>query len=140
MKCSSWKIILMKEKPLQNNNQLHVPTISNMTDQELLQIAINAAISGSAKILEIYRYDFEVELKEDKSPLTLADRFAHEAISNCLKSTGLPVLSEEGRNIPYEMRKDWDRFWMVDPLDGTKEFVKRNGEFTVNIALISKRN
>jgi 3'(2'), 5'-bisphosphate nucleotidase len=110
-----------------------------MNNHELLQTAITAAISGSAKILEIYRQDFDVEFKEDKSPLTLADRLAHEAISDCLKSTGLPVLSEEGRNIPYEVRKDWSRFWMVDPLDGTKEFVKRNGEFTVNIALISEQ-
>lgn len=110
-----------------------------MDNQDLLQTAITAAISGSAKILEIYQSDFEVELKKDKSPLTLADRLAHEAIYNCLTSTGLPVLSEEGRNIPYEVRKDWDRFWMVDPLDGTKEFIKRNGEFTVNIALISQR-
>jgi 3'(2'), 5'-bisphosphate nucleotidase len=110
-----------------------------MDNEELLQTAITAAISGSVKILEIYRQDFSVEFKEDKSPLTLADRLAHEAIYNCLTSTGLPVLSEEGRNIPYEVRKDWDRFWMVDPLDGTKEFIKRNGEFTVNIALISQR-
>lgn len=108
-----------------------------MNDQQLLVTAIAAAISGSAKILDIYWQDFEVEFKEDKSPLTLADRLAHDAICKVLKSTGLPVLSEEGKNIPYEVRKEWDRFWMVDPLDGTKEFVKRNGEFTVNIALIS---
>lgn len=129
----------MKEKPLQRNDQLQISPLYKMNDQELLQTAIAAAISGSAKILEVYRQDFDVEFKEDKSPLTLADRLAHEAIYNQLKSTGLPVLSEEGRNIPYQIRKDWDRFWMVDPLDGTKEFVKRNGEFTVNIALISKR-
>jgi 3'(2'), 5'-bisphosphate nucleotidase len=110
-----------------------------MTDQELLQIAITAAISGSAKILEIYSKDFMVEYKEDKSPLTLADRLAHEAIDDQLKLTRLPVLGEEGRNIPYYVRKDWSRFWMVDPLDGTKEFVKRNGEFTVNIALINNQ-
>lgn len=110
-----------------------------MTDQQLLQTAITAAISGSKKILEIYGKDFDVEFKKDNSPLTLADRLAHETINSQLKQTGLPVLSEEGRHIPYELRKDWERFWMVDPLDGTKEFVKRNGEFTVNIALISRQ-
>jgi len=110
-----------------------------MNDQELLQAAICAAISGSSEILDIYGQEFEVEFKVDKSPLTLADQYAHEAICNALKATGLPILSEEGKNIPYEVRKDWERFWLVDPLDGTKEFVKRNGEFTVNIALISNR-
>lgn len=110
-----------------------------MNDKELLQTAITAAISGSEQILDIYRQDFDVEFKEDKSPLTLADRNAHDAICKVLKVTGLPVLSEEGKNIPYEVRKEWDRFWMVDPLDGTKEFIKRNDEFTVNIALISKQ-
>jgi 3'(2'), 5'-bisphosphate nucleotidase len=110
-----------------------------MTEQELLNTAISAAISGSSKILEIYGHAFEVEFKADNSPLTQADQLAHEAIYNCLSSTGLPVLSEEGSKIPYEVRKDWESFWMVDPLDGTKEFVKRNGEFTVNIALISRQ-
>ena len=107
-----------------------------MGDQELLQSAIDAAISGGAEILEVYSQNFDVAFKEDKSPLTLADRRAHEAICNTLKATGLPILSEEGKNIPYESRKDWKKFWLVDPLDGTKEFVKRNGEFTVNVALI----
>lgn len=107
-----------------------------MNEQELLHFAIKASISGGAEILEVYRDKFEVEFKEDKSPLTLADRRAHEAILKALVASGLPVLSEEGKNIPYEVRKDWKAFWMVDPLDGTKEFIKRNGEFTVNIALI----
>jgi 3'(2'), 5'-bisphosphate nucleotidase len=110
-----------------------------MNDRELLQTAITAAISGSRQILDIYRQDFDVAFKEDKSPLTQADRNAHDAICNVLKVTGLPVLSEEGKKIPYEVRKEWDRFWMVDPLDGTKEFIKRNDEFTVNIALISNQ-
>jgi 3'(2'), 5'-bisphosphate nucleotidase len=108
-----------------------------MNELELLQTAITAAISGSEQILEIYRQEFNVEYKEDKSPLTLADRNAHIAICDVLKVTGLPALSEEGKSIPYEVREKWDRFWMVDPLDGTKEFIKRNDEFTVNIALIS---
>jgi 3'(2'), 5'-bisphosphate nucleotidase len=109
-----------------------------MNDGELLKTAITASIKAGEEILDVYGDSFEVEFKEDKSPLTLADRRAHEAICNILKATGLPVLSEEGKNIPYEERKDWKRFWMVDPLDGTREFVKRNGEFTVNIALIDE--
>jgi len=107
-----------------------------MNEQELLKSAIAAAISGGTEILDIYAQEFDVEFKEDKSPLTLADRNAHEAICKVLNATRLPILSEEGGNFPYEVRKDWKRFWLVDPLDGTKEFVNRNGEFTVNIALV----
>src|SRR5690606_26552301 len=88
-------------------------------------------------IMEIYgSADFEVDYKKDDSPLTKADRAGHELIVHHLQDSGLPVLSEEGRDIPYAERKSWEYFWMVDPLDGTKEFIKRNGEFTVNIALI----
>ena len=102
-----------------------------------LQIAIQASLQAGAAILEVYNSDnFEVELKSDNSPLTLADRKAHQVIMQYLEPTGIPVLSEEGRGIPHEERKNWNQFWLVDPLDGTKEFVKRNGEFTVNIALI----
>ena len=104
--------------------------------EELLDIAIEAALKGSEEILEVYGREFVVEQKEDYSPLTEADKRAHEAISGVLESTGLPILSEEGKLMDYDNRKEWSRFWMVDPLDGTKEFVKRNGEFTVNIALI----
>jgi 3'(2'), 5'-bisphosphate nucleotidase len=111
-----------------------------LNDRELLIMAIEAAIYGGDEILNVYQHDFEVEFKEDKSPLTLADRRAHEAISKVLERSGLPILSEEGKNIPFETRKDWKKFWLVDPLDGTKEFVKRNGEFTVNIALIINGN
>ena len=103
----------------------------------LLHIAIQASIQAGHAILEVYNSDnFEVELKSDNSPLTLADRKAHRVIVEHLKETGLPILSEEGRDIPFEERRNWKKFWLVDPLDGTKEFVKRNGEFTVNIALI----
>jgi 3'(2'), 5'-bisphosphate nucleotidase len=84
----------------------------------------------------VYQRDFTVEYKDDRSPLTEADKAAHEIICAGLKQTGLPVLSEESKTVPYELRKDWGRFWLVDPLDGTKEFIKKNGEFTVNIALI----
>ncbi len=88
--------------------------------------------------MEVYETDFEVERKEDFSPLTLADRRSHQVIVAGLQSEypEIPVLSEEGKEVAYAARKSWDRFWLVDPLDGTKEFVKRNGEFTVNIALI----
>src|SRR5438270_7332690 len=102
----------------------------------LLELAIQAAIEGGKKILEVYAQDFSVFTKEDNSPLTEADRQAHECIKALLTGTNLPLLSEEGKLIPYEERKHWETFWLVDPLDGTKEFIKRNGEFTVNIALI----
>lgn len=104
--------------------------------KELMEIAIKASISAGEKILEVYNKDFDVEFKEDNSPLTLADQKSHEVIANYLSNTEYPILSEEGRSIPFEERKEWKTFWIVDPLDGTKEFVKRNGEFTVNIALI----
>lgn len=100
--------------------------------------AQDAALAGGKAILEVYDSEFEVSFKEDASPLTLADQKAHQAITEILEPLGLPILSEEGKNIPFEQRKDWELFWMVDPLDGTKEFVKRNGEFTVNIALIEQ--
>lgn len=106
-------------------------------DRNLLLLeAINAALKGGEEILSVYNSEFAVEHKDDKSPLTEADKRAHIAISKLLKPIGLPILSEEGKKMEYEERKNWNQFWMVDPLDGTKEFVKRNGEFTVNIALI----
>ena len=105
----------------------------------MFDTAISAAINAGNEILKIYNdpsSDFSVEKKADNSPLTIADKASHRVIDSQLKNTGLPVLSEEGRDIPYEERKNWQQFWMVDPLDGTKEFIKQNGEFTVNIALI----
>lgn len=110
-----------------------------MNRKELLLNAINAALAGGKEILEVYNSDFAIEQKDDKSPLTEADKRAHLKIVELLKCTSIPVLSEEGKNIPYEDRKNWSQFWMVDPLDGTKEFIKRNGEFTVNIALIENQ-
>ena len=102
-----------------------------------LAAAKTAALKGGQKILEVYHgEDFNIEIKGDNSPLTRADKLAHHAICDILETTGLPILSEEGKDIPFEERSQWDYFWMVDPLDGTKEFIKRNGEFTVNIALI----
>jgi 3'(2'), 5'-bisphosphate nucleotidase len=106
----------------------------------LLELAISAATQASHEILKIYRSgDFQAEAKGDKSPLTIADRNAHRTIVGILQSSNIPVLSEEGKAIPYDTRKNWEYFWMVDPLDGTKEFIKRNDEFTVNIALIHKK-
>ncbi|KAA5237385.1 3'(2'),5'-bisphosphate nucleotidase CysQ, partial [Bacteroides finegoldii] len=96
--------------------------------------AIDAALKASEEILSIYEdpaSDFEIERKADNSPLTIADRKAHEAIVAVLSKTPFPILSEEGRHLDYEVRRKWDTLWIVDPLDGTKEFIKRNGEFTV---------
>lgn len=104
----------------------------------LYTIAINAALEAGAAIASIYNRGFQVRYKEDQSPLTEADLASHNCIKNKLAGCGLPLLSEEG-NIPsWEQRKSWNRYWLIDPLDGTKEFVKRNGEFTVNIALMEK--
>lgn len=97
------------------------------------------AVAAGRKILEVYGTDdFQVASKDDNSPLTLADRLSHEVIVEGLErlNIGYPILSEEGDPQDFEARKGWKTFWCVDPLDGTKEFVKRNGEFTVNIALI----
>jgi 3'(2'), 5'-bisphosphate nucleotidase len=89
--------------------------------------------------MEVYgTTDFGTELKADESPVTAADRRAHEVIAEHLSATGLPVLSEEGTLLPYEQRVAWAYYWLVDPLDGTKEFISRNGEFTVNIALMHR--
>jgi 3'(2'), 5'-bisphosphate nucleotidase len=104
-----------------------------------LQLAIRAAILGGREIMQVYALpaaQHELEYKADASPLTLADRRSHEAIMSVLAPTAIPVLSEEGAHLPYEERRAWTSLWVVDPLDGTKEFVKRNGEFTVNIALV----
>lgn len=103
--------------------------------EELLPIAVKA---GEA-IMQVYNTaDMGIEYKQDSSPLTLADKASHDVIVKELHqlTPGIPVLSEEGSDIPYEERSKWEYFWCVDPLDGTKEFIKRNGEFTVNIALI----
>lgn len=105
------------------------------------QIAVKAAIKAGNEILDVYyNSDFEVEFKSDNSPLTLADKRAHDVIVELLSSTKIPILSEEGKSISFDERKNWERFWLVDPLDGTKEFIKRNNEFTVNIALIGRNS
>ena len=104
--------------------------------KEYLGSAIHAAIEAGKQILDVYNQDFLVDTKEDNSPLTEADRRAHKIIKQILEPTNLPLLSEEGKMIQYAERRYWSNFWLVDPLDGTKEFIKKNGEFTVNIALI----
>jgi 3'(2'), 5'-bisphosphate nucleotidase len=98
--------------------------------------ALRAAVNAGEAILNVYDSSFAVELKDDRSPLTAADRRSHKIIVERLNE--IPILSEEGKDVPFELRKNWEFFWLVDPLDGTKEFVKRNGEFTVNIALIRR--
>lgn len=108
-------------------------------EQKNLFIAVDAALRAGEEILSIYNdptSDFEVERKADNSPLTIADRKAHEAIVAVLRETPFPILSEEGKHLEYVERKKWNELWIVDPLDGTKEFIKKNDEFTVNIALV----
>lgn len=107
--------------------------------EKLLQTAIKAALVAGEEILKIYNdpaSDFQVERKADNSPLTIADRKSNEVIMGYLETTPYPVISEENKTIVYEKRSQWTTLWIVDPLDGTKEFIKRNGEFTVNIALV----
>ncbi|MCC8036004.1 MAG: 3'(2'),5'-bisphosphate nucleotidase CysQ [Rikenellaceae bacterium] len=112
-----------------------------LTDEQrsfLLPYAYNAALRVGSAILEIYENaeDMDVAIKTDKTPITLAGKQAHRIIREYLALTHVPLLSEEGREMIYEERRGWDLYWMVDPLDGTKEFLKGNGEFTVNIALM----
>lgn len=108
-----------------------------MNDNSQLAASIEAAVAAGAEILEVYRSsEFEIQEKADRSPLTLADRRSHDVIVNRLATFDIPILSEEGRDIPYQERKRWETYWLIDPLDGTKEFIKKNGEFTVNIAMI----
>jgi 3'(2'), 5'-bisphosphate nucleotidase len=110
--------------------------MDNTKIKDLTLAAILAAIEAGKEILDVYESAFEVELKDDKSPLTLADKRAHNMIVKMLEESAIPILSEEGHSLAFDERKQWATMWIVDPLDGTKEFVKRNGEFTVNIALV----
>jgi len=117
-----------------------------MLDQIDIQDIVKIAKDAGKAIMKIYNQDFAVEYKTDNSPLTIADQKANEIIVtalnqlpvNSLLKQNIPILSEEGRNVPYDERKNWEYFWLIDPLDGTKEFIKKNGEFTINIALIYK--
>ena len=104
--------------------------------KDLLSIAIIASLEAGDAIMSVYSNKIDVAYKEDESPLTLADKNANEIINKHLLKSKIPIISEENKISAYEERKNWNQCWIVDPLDGTKEFIKRNGEFTVNIALI----
>jgi 3'(2'), 5'-bisphosphate nucleotidase len=104
----------------------------------LLPEQFNAAVRAGAAIMRIYKSsdDYDISLKSDHTPITIADRMAHLTIKESLGKTRIPILSEEGREMLYDERRNWELFWLVDPLDGTVEFIKGNNEFTVNIALM----
>ena len=113
--------------------------IEQQLREYLLPCAFNAAVRAGAEIMKVYNNSegYDIRVKSDNTPLTIADRLAHNKIKEVLGSTRIPVLSEEGREMLYDERKNWDMFWLIDPLDGTIEFIKGNNEFTVNIALMS---
>lgn len=112
--------------------------IDNKIKEYLLPYVVNAALRAGAAIMKVYNsQEYEVSLKQDKTPITDADRAAHTAIKETLGPTRIPILSEEGREMLYDERRSWEMFWLVDPLDGTLEFINRCNEFTVNIALMS---
>src|SRR5579859_7818278 len=105
--------------------------------RHLLGIAEYAALEAGKAIMEVYRSgEFGIMMKPGESPVTKADRNAHAILTEHLEKTNLPILSEEGPDIEFAKRKSWEYFWLIDPLDGTREFIGRNGEFTVNIALV----
>lgn len=111
-----------------------------MNIPQLLSLAQQAAQEAGKAIMEVYRTgSFGATVKSDQTPLTLADQKAHSIIASHLQQTALPILSEEGSAVSFAERNNWEYFWLVDPLDGTKEFLNRNGEFTVNIALIHQQ-
>lgn len=107
-----------------------------MNIDQLSILAIKASLEAGKEILKHYNTSYSIEYKTDSSPLTTADKVSHDTIIRMIEHIEIPVLSEEGKDIPYQDRKLWTIFWLVDPLDGTKEFINGNGEFTVNIALI----
>jgi len=111
-----------------------------MLDKINIEDIKHIALNAGKLIMEIYKKDFTIEYKDDKSPLTEADTKSNELICNTLEKMypAIPILSEENKEVSYEIRKDWEYYWCIDPIDGTKEFIKKNGEFTVNIALIYK--
>ena len=112
--------------------------INDKVRMYLLPPLINAAVRAGASIMNVYKNldDYDISLKDDKTPITLADRLAHKTIREYLGPTRIPILSEQGREKLYDERRNWERYWLVDPLDGTVEFIKGNNEFTVNIALM----
>lgn len=108
--------------------------------KRLLESVVALAREAGARILEIYEGEFSVDRKEDDSPLTAADMASHHCLMEGLSRVdpAFPVISEESSEVPFSRRRQWETYWLIDPLDGTKEFIKRNGEFTVNIALIHR--
>ncbi len=110
----------------------------NILSEQLISATVEIAKEAGIAITEIYNSDFDYQLKKDLSPITAADNLSHNIITERLKilTPKIPILSEENCNIPYKIRSQWTQYWLVDPLDGTKEFISKNGEFTVNIALI----
>ena len=118
--------------------KIRVTMINDKVRMYLLPPLFNAAVRAGASIMRVYKNldDYDISLKDDKTPITLADRVAHKTIREYLGPTRIPILSEEGREMRYEERRNWELYWLVDPLDGTVEFIKGNNEFTVNIALM----
>lgn len=107
---------------------------------EHYKVALKAALDASGEIMRIYETPFDTEIKTDGSPVTTADLASSKLISTALRTTGISIIGEELEKRDYVFRKEWNQVWIVDPLDGTKEFIKRNGEFAVNIALVEDRN
>lgn len=118
--------------------KLRETMINDKVRMYLLPPLFNAAVRAGASIMQVYKNfdDYDISLKADCTPITLADRLAHKTIREYLGPTRIPILSEEGREMHYEERRNWELYWLVDPLDGTVEFIKGNNEFTVNIALM----
>ena len=113
-----------------------------MSYGDSINVALDAAVLAGEKIMEVYNASehIDFESKNDNSPLTIADKKSHDIIVSMLKKTGTHIISEESESIDYQIRKKWKEYWLIDPLDGTKEFIKKNGEFTVNIALIKNNS
>ena len=113
-----------------------------MSYDDFINIGLDAAVSAGEKIMEVYNASAHIdfESKNDNSPLTIADKKSHDTIVSMLKKTETHIISEESESIDYQIRKKWKEYWLIDPLDGTKEFIKKNDEFTVNIALIKNNS
>ena len=113
-----------------------------MSYDDFINIALDAAVLAGEKIMEVYNASAHIDFKSknDNSPLTIADKKSHDTIVSMLKKTGTHIISEESESIDYQIRKKWKEYWLIDPLDGTKEFIKKNDEFTVNIALIKNNS
>ena len=120
------------------NAPIRTTMINDEVRTYLLPPLFNAAVRAGAAIMRVYKHfdDYDISMKEDQTPITVADREAHRIICDYLGRTRIPILSEEGRAMRYEERCNWELYWLVDPLDGTVEFIKGNNEFTVNIALM----